>query len=692
MIGPAGGMLELPMVGSLDIPAGALTEMTMVRMSRVDAPEAGTDPLWTSDAVRLEPDGLRFALPVTLTLRYDPAGLPEPEYERDQMIFRVDTPEIVVAGDMVEAPEGEGDAHDFSTPVIDTDGRTISVELMHFSDYAAGAPVGNYGFETILSGAEALPVLRYTGATTYVDMDGLVTRGRLRAAAEIQYLVIHHTSQTGTLRAQFAQGHRRARDGSASAHFWIGRNGVIAQVADPRRLISHAGGANTPSIGIELVNNDREAFPLAQLLATRRLVSFLAHQFNLPLRGRRVDGFSEPADVRLVDRRYQPNRGMPPAGSVAENFDRVLGHMEVDRHKFLVRAEFVAAPAMAAQVRFTANRAGHFVQMNGWNCGTGWGASVPAGTAFDIPFNAGALMYGNKVCFRPDSTTITALDDTFEITARLVDAGGMNVAPANDVEVGLDQGAADLTGAVRTMGAMGQPRVYASRRRRDPGGGHDFDWERLLTSLDHDFTGIINTAGGDAYGEARPGDGGNVIFASEVAFAGGHFNDADELYLNSMDPPGDEATQMYSLVVNAGTTHRLPAAMGVQNFVWLVVNGTLELSGPTQIRASGGIYLGPEGRIVAHDGMGGGRDGFDVTLETLGEALIYGLIDAEGEAAPEMGASGPGGHGGDVTVRMLGATQIQVPTIITRGGDADDVGGAAPISPSGGTGGRVQAT
>jgi hypothetical protein len=123
VIGPEGGTV----VGEggqvrLELPAGALTQPTLITVARQSVPpEAG----FVGDVVYdLGPDGLAFAAPVRLTLAYDPAAVRGPETS-----LRI--------GKLIEGGVGEL-AQD---PAVDTSLRTAAGSLSSFSSYGVtGAP------------------------------------------------------------------------------------------------------------------------------------------------------------------------------------------------------------------------------------------------------------------------------------------------------------------------------------------------------------------------------------------------------------------------------------------------------------------------------------------------------------------------------------------------------------------------
>jgi hypothetical protein len=150
--------------------------------------------------------------------------------------------------------------------------------------------------------------------------------------------------------------------------------------------------------------------------------------------------------------------------------------------------------------------------------------------------------------------------------------------------------------------------------------------------------GAITTKGGDAFGVAEAGTGGNV----DLRFG-------DETLVNDADNARD------TLVVPAGDTVDFT---GPNNLMHLIVNGTLKITNDTNLDVDGIFYVGPDGEI---DASGTARspdrpNGRSLNIEADGFALIEGLIDTSGAdreapipgAPPDTGAppTGNGGSGG----------------------------------------------
>jgi len=170
------------------------------------------------------------------------------------------------------------------------------------------------------------------------------------------YVVLHHTSNNTVDEAL-----RTLTDPlrEVSAHYLIGRDGIIYQLVDERFRAWHAGRSrwgsdsdlNSSSIGVELDNNGAEPFPLAQIEALMRLLSDLKARYRIP-----TENFLAHADVapgRKVDpsawfpwrRLAQGGFGLwcdPPWAPAPENFDgemalQALGY-DMSRRDAAVRA------------------------------------------------------------------------------------------------------------------------------------------------------------------------------------------------------------------------------------------------------------------------------------------------------------------------------------------------------------------
>jgi N-acetylmuramoyl-L-alanine amidase len=124
------------------------------------------------------------------------------------------------------------------------------------------------------------------------------------------FVVIHHTSDD-TVDQALRTLLNPAR--GVSAHYLIGRDGTIIQLVDERARAWHAGeskwGAdtdlNSASLGIELDNNGREAFPDVQISALLRLLADIKERYHIP-----SANFLGHADV-APKRKTDPSRHFP---------------------------------------------------------------------------------------------------------------------------------------------------------------------------------------------------------------------------------------------------------------------------------------------------------------------------------------------------------------------------------------------
>jgi len=118
------------------------------------------------------------------------------------------------------------------------------------------------------------------------------------------FVVIHYT---GADSASAAVRTLTSRQSQVSAHYLISRDGTIVQLVDERSRAWHAGesrwGAlvdlNSASIGIELDNDGRSAYPQSQIDALLSLLSDLRQRYRLPAAN--FLGHSDVAPRRKLD-------------------------------------------------------------------------------------------------------------------------------------------------------------------------------------------------------------------------------------------------------------------------------------------------------------------------------------------------------------------------------------------------------
>lgn len=117
-------------------------------------------------------------------------------------------------------------------------------------------------------------------------------------------IILHQTSNDDAVRAlRTLTDPNRA----VSAHYLIGRDGLIYRLVDENRRAWHAGASywggnsdlNSASIGIELDNNGEEAFPEAQIAALLDLLRDVQARHKIPPAN--VIGHGDIAPQRKVD-------------------------------------------------------------------------------------------------------------------------------------------------------------------------------------------------------------------------------------------------------------------------------------------------------------------------------------------------------------------------------------------------------
>lgn len=187
----------------------------------------------------------------------------------------------------------------------------------------------------------------------------------------------------------------------------------------------------------------------------------------------------------------------------------------------------------------------------------------------------------------------------------------------------------------------------------------------VYQALRPDHDGLVKATGGDGLGASEGGDGGDVVI---------------EYGNSTLENAPDQNRR--SLIVPAGTQQ---AFAGPTDLMHLLVEGELLLTGDTALDVDGTFYLGPNGRITA-SGNAWTKDGHSLTITADGIALIEGSIDTSGHDSTL--ADGDGGDAGDFTFRTAAPGPAIIPTVITRGGDADTVVDNTVLK-QGGDGGAV---
>jgi N-acetylmuramoyl-L-alanine amidase len=124
------------------------------------------------------------------------------------------------------------------------------------------------------------------------------------------YVILHHTSNNTAAHALSTLSDPVKK---VSAHYLIGRDGVLYQLVDERKRAWHAGESrwgsdtdvNSASIGVELDNNGDEPYAGAQIETLLALLADLQQRYKIP--GENVLGHADVAPARKVD----PGRQFP---------------------------------------------------------------------------------------------------------------------------------------------------------------------------------------------------------------------------------------------------------------------------------------------------------------------------------------------------------------------------------------------
>jgi hypothetical protein len=182
-----------------------------------------------------------------------------------------------------------------------------------------------------------------------------------------------------------------------------------------------------------------------------------------------------------------------------------------------------------------------------------------------------------------------------------------------------------------------------------------------VSAMGGDFKGLVNTQGGDAMGLAQAGAGGEIVYKGRAAMT-----------------VGTNHTDNLPLIVGPGETVVLPTTADYTD-VLISSGGVVQLAGDTTLSAGGTVWVGPvlpatsttaavpPGRIVTASSLNGNA----LTLNANGAPLLNGIVDLRGKNA-ELSPS-EGGEGGAAWVATASFGPHFVPTLVTRGGDADDV-------------------
>lgn len=120
-------------------------------------------------------------------------------------------------------------------------------------------------------------------------------------------LVVIHATEQGGVERSLRTLRTGNRGGPVSAHYLVGRDGDLYQLVADERRAWHAGSGrwgtiadlNSASIGIELDNDGRAAFPPEQIDALLRLLDDLCTRLRIPRH--RIIAHSDMAPARKRD-------------------------------------------------------------------------------------------------------------------------------------------------------------------------------------------------------------------------------------------------------------------------------------------------------------------------------------------------------------------------------------------------------
>jgi len=120
----------------------------------------------------------------------------------------------------------------------------------------------------------------------------------------IKYIIIHYT---GMKNQKLALERLQSKVAKVSSHYVISKNGKIFQLVEDFNIAWHAGvskwekdiNLNSKSIGIELVNNGFEKFPLKQIKSLIILLKHLKKKHKI--KKKYVLGHSHIAPQRKID-------------------------------------------------------------------------------------------------------------------------------------------------------------------------------------------------------------------------------------------------------------------------------------------------------------------------------------------------------------------------------------------------------
>lgn len=120
----------------------------------------------------------------------------------------------------------------------------------------------------------------------------------------IKYIILHYT---GMKNQRLAIERLQSKVAKVSTHYLISKKGTIYQMVEDKNVAWHAGKSkwgkdinlNNESIGIEIVNTGKEAFPKAQIKQLLRLLKILSKKHKI--KNKNILGHSDIAPDRKQD-------------------------------------------------------------------------------------------------------------------------------------------------------------------------------------------------------------------------------------------------------------------------------------------------------------------------------------------------------------------------------------------------------
>jgi hypothetical protein len=341
IIGPNGGSVVLGIDASINIPPAALGGDTLIELNRsisnpTSLPAPG-DP--ASDFFTINPAGLFFLQPATITLRINSSSLPVGATLDEVGLLITGTLDgsaawtIAEDGNTERQTEGSPQIIDRANQAVITTVVTTPLSLSSSLQATSGPVLTNR--RIAVSPADFLDVNTDGGLGACANVTtckqfrlnrlstGLRTGLPPRSLSTITTIVLHSTNDPvkvpGIAPAIFL-----SRSAGVGIHYVVDRTGLIIQVAPDDVIANHARGANTPSIGIEIVHTVapgiNDPYATEALYSIDLLLRYLLHKYPslaFPFLPR------NPPQSNTLG-----NPGIDPTFAV----DAVLTHHEVDKN------------------------------------------------------------------------------------------------------------------------------------------------------------------------------------------------------------------------------------------------------------------------------------------------------------------------------------------------------------------------